>query len=176
MFNKKIFLLLIAVFILSIITSTLGFLFVSENTEILGIKSSGSNNVKLVHHYDVANIASDDNDNSDEKNSSDEKFNLTDSDFNVIFTSEVCNNVSGIVELPENATGIIDLYVDDMNQGSYPLNSGTTAWSIDNISGGLHEFKFVYSGDTYYNNYTLCCNEYINETINETIPPTTFDI
>ena len=64
-------------------------------------------------------------------------------------------DVNVTVTLPEDATGHVLVYVDDMFITSVPVNNGTAAFPIYGFDAGEHNLTVTYDGDDKYTNGTF---------------------
>jgi hypothetical protein len=72
-----------------------------------------------------------------------------------------------ILELPKNATGTIDVYVDGMKVKVVTINNGIAKIDLSKYKDGNHVFTFEYSGDDYYGGFTK------NVTVHHKVPSIT---
>lgn len=54
------------------------------------------------------------------------------------------------VELPEDASGDVSLYIDDRLYSRVNVEDGCASFWMENLVYGIHEYQFVYSGDDKY--------------------------
>ena len=83
-----------------------------------------------------------------------------------------------IVNLPTDAIGYVDLYINDNYYRDTGVRGGVATFDISGLAPGNYTIKAIYSGDNNYSSHTTTCDFVVNKihiTVTPTALSTTYD-
>ena len=85
------------------------------------------------------------------------KFTVSKAD-EVMVVTEIVENSTVIITLPENATGNVTVILPDGSNTTVNVTNGTAVVKIENQTPGMQNITVIYSGDENYTNVTISTN------------------